>query len=606
MNIIALLKKALKKNLINDIDFYFATYIATEQEPEIMLAAACLSYSVNCGHVCLPILHLKNKLVFPKKEKNLIDKLWHIAGNPKNWTQILLKSNKISHDTNIGPLILYKKNLYLNYLWQAEKKVFSFISHNKQETSDIVLLNMILKSLFNKKNNDSQKIAVAMTMIWKIVFIIGGPGTGKTTAVARILLALIRISKKKIKIKLAAPTGKASARLTESLKYALKEIKYTELEKNMLPKHAITLHALLGITQENKKPFFNINNILNIDVLIIDESSMINLLLMEKLIDALPQKVKVIFLGDINQLPSIEPGCILKDIYTYHHHAYSYKTAKILKNITECDIKIINNNLNNTINDSICILKKKYRFNPISDISQFSEDLNNDSPNLLKKIFHNKYRNILYHEINSKNDYLNMIEAIVKEYSKYLNIIKKNQNPKNIIKKFNEYRVLCAIKNGTYGVKNINKYIEIKMKHMNLIKSHTLNDNTWYSGKPIMITKNNKSLGLFNGDIGITILDHKKKLKVFFSLDDDNIKFIPITLISEYETTWVMTIHKAQGSEFKHTVLILPNIDHTILTKELIYTAVTRACDKLTIYAEKKTFLKTIKKNNIRYSGLNT
>jgi len=591
MNIIALLKQALNKNLINNIDFYFSTYIATEKEPEIMLAAACLSYSVSCGHVCLPILNLKNKLVFPKKEKKLINKLWNAAGNPKNWTEILLKSDKISHNTNVGPLVLYEKKLYLNYLWQAEKKVFSFILNNKQEKSDIILFNITLKSLFHKKNNDCQKIAVAMTMIWKIIFIIGGPGTGKTTAITRILLALIRISKKKIRIKLAAPTGKASARLTESLRYALKEIKFTELEKDLLPKQAITLHSLLGITQENNKPFFNTNNILNVDVLIIDESSMIDLLLMEKLIDALPKEVKVIFLGDI---------------YTHHHHAYSYKTAKILKNITECEIKIIDKNLHTTINDSICILKKKYRFNPISDISKLEEDLNKHSSNLIKKIFLNKYKNVFYHEIICNNDYLNMIFTIVKEYSKYLNVIKTKKNPKTIIKTFNKYRVLCAIRNGIYGVNNINRHIEKKMEYMNLIQPYKLYDNTWYTGKPIMITKNNKSLGLFNGDIGITILDNKKKLKVFFSLNEHDIKIIPIELISEYETTWVMTIHKAQGSEFKHVVLILPNIDYTILTKELLYTAVTRACDKLTIYAEKKTFLKIINKKNIRYSGFNT
>ncbi|HXK00309.1 MAG TPA: exodeoxyribonuclease V subunit alpha [Buchnera sp. (in: enterobacteria)] len=605
MNIVSLLKKALKKNIINNIDFYFSSYIITEKEPAIMLAAACLSYSVNCGHVCLPIFNLENKLIFPKKEKKLIDKLWNTAGNPKNWTEILLKSNHISHNSNAGPLVLYRKNLYLNYLWQAEKKVFLFISNNKKEKFDTILFNIILKSLFHKKNNDFQKIAVAMTMIWKIVFIIGGPGTGKTTVIAKILLSLIRVSKKKIKIRLAAPTGKASARLTESLKYAFKKIKCTEVEKNILPQQAITLHALLGITQKNKKPFFNVNNILNIDVLIIDESSMIDLLLMEKIINALPKKVKVIFLGDINQLPSIEPGCILKDIYTYHYHGYSYETAKILKNITECKINIIDNILHTTINDSICVLKKKYRFNPISDIAQLEEDLKKNSSNLIKKIFYNKYKNVFYHEINNDNDYLNMIKKIVKEYSKYLNTIKTDYNLKNIMQKFNEYRVLCAIRNGIYGVKNINKYIEMQMEHMNLIKSYKLKDNIWYTGKPIMITKNNKSLGLFNGDIGITILDNKKKLKVFFVLDENNIKIIPIELIFEYETTWVMTIHKAQGSEFTHTVLILPNIDQTILTKELIYTAITRACDKLTIYAEKKTFLKIIKKKNIRYSGLN-
>ncbi|WP_367673834.1 exodeoxyribonuclease V subunit alpha [Buchnera aphidicola] len=596
----------MKKKMINDIDFYFGTYIATEKEPTLMLVATCVSYSVGCGHVCLPILNIKKKLVFPKKEKKLINELWNLAGNFKNLTSILLNSNIVGYNNNLKPLVLSKNNLYLNYLWQAEKKVFEFISNNKKEKLNIIFLKKILKSLFHKDNDYYQKISVAMTMIWKIIFIIGGPGTGKTTVIAKILLALIRISEKKIKIKLTAPTGKAASRLTESLTYALKKIQLNELEKKILPKEAITLHSLLGITEKNKKPFFNIKNMLNIDVLIIDESSMIDLLLIETLINALPKNTKVIFLGDVNQLPSIEPGCFLKDIYFNHHHAYSHSTAKILTNITGCKINTIKYLSNTILNDSICILKKKYRFHDKSDIAQLEEDLNTNQLNVIKKIFFNQYKNITQYQINNNDDYHHMIIKIVQEYSKYLNLIKKNTHPKNIIKKFKEYRVLCAIKNGIYGIKKINTHIEKEMEKMNLIQSYQINNNTWYIGKPIMITKNNKSLKLLNGDIGITLLDNKKKLKIFFLSSYNIIKIIPIELISEYETTWAMTIHKAQGSEFTHTVLILPNKDYAILTKELLYTAITRACNKLTIYAEKKILLKIMKKTNIRYSGLNT
>lgn len=570
-----------------------------------MLAAVCVSYTANCGHVCLPIFNLENQLVFPKKEKKFTNKLWNLAGNPKNWTKILLNSNIVSYDTNLTPLVLLKNNLYLNYLWQAEKKFSLFISNNKKEKIKIKLSKTTLETLFNKKNDNFQKIAVAMTMIWKIIFIIGGPGTGKTTVIAKILLALIRISKKNIKIKLTAPTGKATARLSESLNHTLTKVKSNPLEKNMLPKYAVTLHALLGITEKNKKPFFNKNNLLKVDILIIDESSMIDLLLMEKLIDALPKTTKVIFLGDINQLPPVDPGNILKDIYNNYHFAYSAKTAKILENITECKINITDNLSKNNINDSICILKKKYRFNPISNISKLEEDLNKNKLNLVNKIFFNKYKNIIHHEINDKKEYINMIKKIIKGYTQYLNYIKKDQNIKNIIEKFNKYRVICAIKNGIYGIKKINIFIEDTMEKMNLIEFIHINNDTWYIGKPILITKNNKSLGLFNGDIGITLLDNKKMLKVFFILPYNNIKIIPIELIAEYEITWAMTIHKSQGSEFEHTVLILPNKDQKILTKELFYTAITRARNKLTIYSNKKILFKIIKKRNIRYSGLN-
>jgi len=441
-------------------------------------------------------------------------------------------------------------------------------------------------------------------MIWKHIFIIGGPGTGKTTTIAKILVALTRMSKKKLKIKLAAPTGKAAARLTESLNNSLNNIQLKKLEKILFPSHAITLHTLLGINKNNNIPFFNSNNLIDIDILIVDESSMIDLWLMAQLINAIPKKSKIIFLGDPNQLPAVQPGSVFKDIYSYHQYAYSISTATLLKNITKCHIKTIQTSENLIINDSICTLNKNYRFNNNSDISRLEKDLKNFNINKIKKIFFNEYKNITYHEINNNKQYTHMLEKIVKKYKKYIQKILNKNNPEKIIKVFHHYRVLCALKNGVYGVKKINENLEQIMQNNNMIQPHYVNDDIWYVGKPIMITENDSSLNLLNGDIGITLLNEKNKLTVFFILKKSILISIPINLLPKHETTWAMTIHKSQGSEFEHVILILPNYNYPILTHEILYTAVTRTCNKLTIYANKKIFLKTILNKNSRYSAL--
>ncbi|WP_343192056.1 exodeoxyribonuclease V subunit alpha [Buchnera aphidicola (Formosaphis micheliae)] len=548
----------------------------------------------------------RKKKVFPKNNILFIDKLWNTVGNPSDWEKTLLNSAIVSNNSYSSPLIISEHNLYLNYLWKAQKTVSSFIICNKKEYIDLKLSKKILQSLLHKKDDIDQKIAIALSMIWKIIFIIGGPGTGKTTTVAKILLACIRILNQKVNIQLAAPTGKAANKLTTSLQKSIKNIPLNELEKNIIKKlHAVTLHRLLGIKKNSNKPFFNENNLLNINILIIDEASMISLTLMEQLIKSCPKQIKIIFLGDINQLPSIEPGCVLKDTYYYYKHAYSHDIANLLHKITGEKIQKTKKNNFSTISDSICILNKNYRFDVNSDLQQLSIDLILDKKQVIEKILNNQYKNIFYYDISHKKNYYSMIKQIIIEYSKYLTNIKNNHCLYNIIKKFNKYRVLCAIRNGIYGVKELNLRLEIQMKNLNLIKNiYYINNDMWYEGKPIIITENNNSLELLNGDIGITLFDYKKRLKIFFIRNENLTKSIPINLITTYETAWIMTIHKSQGSEFSHTVLILPNKKYEILTHELLYTGITRARKKLTIYANYSCLKETIQRNCTRYSNL--
>ncbi|QTM69151.1 ATP-binding domain-containing protein [Buchnera aphidicola (Hormaphis cornu)] len=186
-----------------------------------------------------------------------------------------------------------------------------------------------------------------------------------------------------------------------------------------------------------------------------------------------------------------------------------------------------------------------------------------------------------------------MLEISIAQYQKYWYSIYNKDNLEKIMNIFNQHRIICALNKGIFGTTIINNLIELKMQECNMIKTTILNKNLSYIGKPIILTKNQKSLGLFNGDTGIMLPDKDNILKAFFVLKNKAIKIIPINLIQEYKTAWSMTIHKSQGSEFNHVTIILPNETSSIITRELIYTGITRSKKKITIFSLQKKLFKS-------------
>ncbi|CAL4323204.1 exodeoxyribonuclease V subunit alpha [Buchnera aphidicola] len=592
---IKLLQIAVKKSLIRLFDLEFGYLISQKKNNLTMLVSACLSYASYMGNSCLPISIFEKKNFFPKKEIILIKKILNKINNIKNWKQELLKDKNISHEKYDTPLIIYKNKIYLNKIWKIEKKIVNFIKKNNIQSKYFLKYTNEIKNILFQITENQQKKAIALAMIKKITFIIGGPGTGKTTIIKKILDIIINLDKNILNIKIAAYTGKATCRINETLK---KNINYRNIK-------AITLHNLIGIKYNSKHNYFNTNNKILVDILIIDETSMIDLFTMNKLIDALPNYTEIIFLGDINQLSSIENGSILKDICYYAKNTYTEKTKNLLEKITDCKIKI-NNNFITNITDCIYILKKTYRFKKNNYIKKLSNSILKNDNNIINKIINGKFYNINYYNINTDKKYKNMIQYIILMYSKYLNKLNTEYSKEKIIQLFNKYQVLCAIHNGAFSTNEINQNIENNIIIKYKIKKYWINNDFWYHGRPIMIQKNNKYLNLFNGDIGITMYNQKNQLEFFFLHKKNKLKKIPIYLLDqkEYEIPWSITIHKSQGSEFKNIIIILPKIFKDILNKELIYTAITRSKKKITIFSDKNILKKTLKNENIRFSGI--
>lgn len=603
MNIMtSLLKKAVIMKIIRPIDFYFSQFIS-KKNTILMLVAACVSYENKNGHIFLPIEYFEKNHFFSTTNTKFIQKILNILEKKINWLEELLQHNSVSNGSDSTPLVLFKKKIYLYKMWKSEINILKFLNEkNKNKKVNNKKFSKILDNLFPEKFKNTQKIAVALTLIKNITFIIGGPGTGKTTTILKIIIALIKTAKKSIKIQLSAPTGKATTRLNEIIENNIFDIYLSQKEKTYLPCSAITIHQLLGFQKISQKSFFNKNNRLNLDVLIIDETSMIDILMIEKIFDAVSKNTKLIFIGDHNQLCPIDAGSILKSIARYSNNGYNYKTLLNLEKLTNYKIaNKINENKINSINNNICILKKNYRFKKNSGIYILSNAISNKKINIFEELFNNSIQNVFFYEINSMENYQKMIENISLNYKKFWEKIYKKEKIQNIIETFQYHQVLCVLRDGIFGANILNKKIEEEMYKKDMIKYFYINNKIWYVGKPIMINSNNQLLDVFNGNIGITNMSNKGVLQVSF-LKEKNIINIPINILRNYETAWVITVHKAQGSEFMNTSLILPNVDSNILNKDVLYTGITRSRNILNIFSNKKIFIKTalknIKKNN--------
>ncbi|QKJ88482.1 exodeoxyribonuclease V subunit alpha [Paramixta manurensis] len=599
-----LLREAVDKRLIRPLDLQFAHMLADETQPALMLAAAWLSAEAGEGHVCLPLEALTEAQLFAGRQPALASALWQAAGAPTAWAQILLGSHAVSDGTQATPLVLAQGNLYLNRMWHSEGRVADFISTAAREpTNDYPALRSVLDTLFGQQPEDWQKIAAAVAISRKVSVISGGPGTGKTTTVAKLLAALIRLTPTPLRIQLAAPTGKAAARLTESLGKALRALALEEGELAKFPAEATTLHRLLGAQPNSQRMRYHAGNPLHLDVLVVDEASMVDLPMMANLISALPAHARVIFLGDRDQLASVEAGAVLGDICRCAEAGYSVAWAAQLSQLTGCRVEGTDSEGVSHVRDSICLLRKSYRFDEHSGIGQLALAVNAGDVARVNQTFNAGFADISRVSLNSADAWQQLLDDSVAGYGTWLRLIKEGAPPREVLNAFNRYQLLCALREGPFGVAGLNGSIERALARHHLIQ-RPLGPTKWYSGRPVMIARNDSALGLFNGDIGIAMPDGEGEIKVFFSLPDGSIKAVQPSRLPVHDTAWAMTVHKSQGSEFEHTALVLPNHFLPVLTRELVYTAITRARQRLTLYADDAVFARAVRARTQRRSGL--
>ncbi len=597
-----------KSNLFSSLDIQFADFIQRidgRDMPELFLAAALVSNFTRQGHVCIDLNSTAEKYLLTKEngEPFFCPKL-------EDWVEKIRNSSAIGEPGDLKPLILDNKfRLYLYRYWEYQEKLSQLIKNrlnHDEELIDLEFSKNRLEKYFPQPLDDDidwQKIAAFASVMKNFIVISGGPGTGKTTTVAKIIgLLLEQHQLKPLRIALATPTGKAAARLQQAIQMTKDKLNCSDEIKKAIPEKTSTIHRLLGSIPNSPYFRYNAQNPLPVDVMIVDEASMVDLALMSKLVQALPLEAKLILVGDKDQLASVEAGAVLGDICdTGNPHGYSKQFYNQLETVTGFDSSDRLDEQSETgIHDCIIQLRKSYRFGSNSGIGALSQAVNRGEGAIAVEILKGEqFQDTEWVTLPQSRALSEAIrEKIIHGFKDYL----LANDPIQSFQLFDQFRILCALREGPYGVVQINAMVEQILKEEKLIKP----EKTWYHGRPIMITRNDYNLNLFNGDIGIAIQDFQtnKDIRVFFIGHDDSMrKFHPLRLPA-HETVYGMTVHKSQGSEFNRVLLLLPDIDSPILTRELIYTGISRARESVEVWGVEDIFRNAISRRIERTSGL--
>lgn len=448
---------------------------------------------------------------------------------------------------------------------------------------------------------NDQKLAAATAASRAFTLISGGPGTGKTTTVAKLLALLVEqgiTSGQAPVIRLVAPTGKAAARLTESLGAALHKLALSAEIQAAMPTSAGTLHRLLGVIPNSHRFRHHADNPLHLDILVVDEASMVDLPLMARLLDALPAQARLILLGDKDQLASVEAGAVLGDICALLDQPLSQPQADWLSGQT--GYRLSSSGEARCLRDGLCLLRKSWRFDAQSGIGQLALACNQGDPAALSSVWDKAFPDIRHQPwLGQSGAYDQLISDASQGYMAYLQALPQ-ASPAQVFQLFNQFQVLCALRDGAFGVTGLNSAIEKALQRQGWLDvSHD-----WYAGRPVMVGQNDHALGLYNGDIGICMPDADGKLRVWFEQAGGEMRSFLPSRLPAHDTVFAMTIHKSQGSEFSNVILVLPDQYHPLLTRELVYTGITRAKQQLCLYADHELMSWAIRRKTERYSGL--
>ena len=447
---------------------------------------------------------------------------------------------------------------------------------------------------------NGQKLAAATAAARPFAVISGGPGTGKTTTVAKLLAILVETGLQGGKapaIRLVAPTGKAAARLTESIGAALQALDLPPEWVQAIPTEAGTLHRLLGVIPGRSQFRHHRGNPLHLDLLVVDEASMVDLPMMARLLDALPRHARLILLGDKDQLASVEAGAVLGDICSFIEQGISPAQADWLSRQT--GYRLQGTPAGASVRDSLCLLSKSWRFDQHSGIGQLARACNSGDGAAVEAVWGAGFGDIRLHPWAGEA-YNALIAEGVAGYGSYLKAARAGEDPAAVFKAFNGFQILCALRDGPFGVTGLNERLELALAKAGLIQR----DGDWYAGRPVMVVRNDHGVGLYNGDMGLCLPDESGRLKVWFEQPDGTLRALLPSRLSPHETVYAMTIHKSQGSEFAHTVLVLPDSPSPLLTRELVYTGITRAKVRLDLYGDRALLAQAVRKKTERYSGL--
>ena len=589
---------------LRQLDRHFAIFLAERDpgdDPLLWLAAALASHQVGRGHVCLSLSRVleapRSALSLPPLEEGndaaqavVLPESLLEGVTPQRWVAVLAASSIVALAGEASglatPLVLDGERLYLRRYWQAESGVAAHLRQRLGQPLAVAdELAEQLAALFagNQREGDDpdwQRVACALALRQRLTIISGGPGTGKTTTVTRLLALLQQQSLARdgeaLRIRLAAPTGKAAARLSESIAGAVGRLEVPATVRDAIPQEAQTLHRLLGARPDTRHFRHHAEAPLSLDLLVVDEASMVDLEMMAALLEAMPADARLILLGDKDQLASVEAGSVLGDLCAGagvgDGVGYSEPLRDYLQAVAGEPLPAATQT--NPLADHVAMLRKSFRFRADSGIGALARAANAGDGRGFVQALKGGFEDLATLDIDATA----FERAVVAGYRELFEALRAGASPSAIRALQSRFQVLCALRRGPWGVEGLNERIARALWQQGWI-SRT---DGWFAGRPVMVTHNDPQLGLYNGDLGLTLPDEGGRLRVCFPQGDGVRQVLPSRLDAA-ATAFAMTVHKSQGSEFEHVLFALPARANPIVTRELIYTGITRARSRLTL-----------------------
>lgn len=632
--IAAHIERWAERGWLRPLDAAFAGFLwreAPDAPGLLLLAAALASHQLGRGHACLDLeatlrdpdfalsLPPDGAPVEADTPRSLLAGL-DVAG----WRAALEHPQLVGIGEGNTPLVLTGNRLYLRRYWRFEQAVIAAINARVTAFSapNPAEVRQILDALFEPTDGtDWQKVACALAARSAFSVITGGPGTGKTTTVVRLLallqsLALEADPLRPLRIRLAAPTGKAAARLNASIGGALSALDIDATVRDAIPATVTTLHRLLGARPDSRSFRHDADHPLALDVLVVDEASMIDLEMMAAVLAALPAGARLVLLGDRDQLASVEAGAVLGVLAARAREAhYTPDTAAWIGEATGQSINAEHVDAAGTpLDQSIAMLRVSRRFDASSGIGRLADAVNAGVPQEVRAELAAGHADLAFHTGSAADAAL---RALVLDGTRdWLALAREpvaaddaiaDDAARHVLEAHAAFQVLCAVRRGEWGVEGLNRRIARWLSAAGRIAT----GHEWYAGRPVLVTHNDYGLGLMNGDIGVTLLrreaDGGERLRVaFVASDTGRVRWVLPSRLRSVETVFAMTVHKSQGSEFGAVALVLPDTVSPILTRELLYTGITRARRHLALLdpGDKRVLDTAVTRRVLRASGL--
>lgn len=587
---------------LTDLDVAFSRFLKKLQpdvSETVLMAAIMTTRAFREGDVCFSLQEHAGKRLFD--DSNIR------APELEKWVTDLSQSSLIGEAGSYRPLILDKKNrLYLHKQWKYEQNLAQSILERVDKEPAMVDHDNLDDGLqrFFGGNTDGetnwQKIAAIAAVRNAFTVISGGPGTGKTTTVVKILALLLEQTgpeDDRPTIALAAPTGKAAARLEESVVDALDKLETSDAVKHSIPVEAITLHQLLGARRDSSTYRFNENNPLPYDIVVIDEASMIDQSLMNALMQALLMESKLILIGDKDQLASVEAGSVIGSICAFKENGISTEFSDFLSKVPSLSSSFPIEKKAFPLTDHVLLLKENFRFRKGSGIPELAAAINSGEEKEAWRLMANgSYNDIEFEDAGSEEGINRLIKKAVDEFYEP---ICSTHDTAELFMRLKQFAIFSPHRKGPLGVEDLNRRVRKELIRRGVVSKYS----DWYHGKPIIINRNDYTLGLNNGEIGICIEERSGEYRILFQRGKEFRNVAPSRLAA-YEEAYALTVHKSQGSEFEEILLFLPGRPSPILSRELLYTAVTRARNSVRIAGTEEVLMEGIQAKLRRTSGL--